>query len=304
MDWFTLRVGWLGDAYKPDRRAIGLFRILYGIALLAFPVHMQWTVDVPRAFFDPGPGLPGLVPIPPSATYVLILQVLHVVTAVWLVVGWRTRVATGAVVAVGLLEYSLVYSFGKIDHSILFQLVPVVMVAAGWGASFSLDARRGRRAEPSGLPLVSWSVIIAFAFATAALAKAAAGWWSPNHYGARSYAVDDLLFGSTTGPLLGEAVNHLSPLFWKLIDLGTLFAEGWLVIAIISPRLFRAGLVMVLGFHVSVYLVLGIDFSSYAFVYLPFFLATPRTWFAPSVGWADWKHRFGRADEVTRSVGT
>ena len=259
------------------------------MCLIVFPVHLTWTLDVPREFYDPGRGLPSLIQISPSTTYVAILTMLHYLTAIWLLVGWRTRSASLAVVLVGLLEYSLVYSFGKVDHTILFQLVPVVMAFAGWGAAFSVDARRQLHRAISGLPIVAWSVLLAFAFATAALAKAAAGWWSPNHYGARSYAVDDHLFGSTTGLLGGAAVDHLPSVLWKLVDLGTLFAEGWLVVAIVSPVLMRLAVVILVCFHISVYFILGIDFSSYLFVYLPFFLAAPRLWIRPMVRWSEWK---------------
>lgn len=290
LQWLVLRFGWLAAAYRPNPTALGVARIAFALWLIAFPVQLAWTLDLPDDFFEPGPGLPALIGIRPSETYLTVLSVLHYLTAVWLLLGWRTRTASIAVVLLGLFEYSTAYSFGKVDHSILFQLLPLVLALSGWGSTLSLDSRgRGRSDSTSGLPLVVWSVVLAFAFATAAAAKAAAGWWSPNHYGSRSYAVDDLLFGSTTGALVTQSVDRVPDLLWKLIDLGTLFAEGWLLLAIFSPVLVRVALVVLVCFHISVYLVLGIDFSSYLFVYIPFFLVPPREWLLPTARWREWK---------------
>jgi hypothetical protein len=74
--------------------------------------------------------------------------------------------------------------------------------------------------------------------------------------------------------------------FWKFMDYATMFAEGWLVVAVLFPVLFRLGIVMLLAFHVGVYLSLGIDFSQYFLLYAVFF--------SPVVVWVAGRVRGGR----------
>src|SRR5262249_39767071 len=137
-----------------------------------------------------------------------------------------------------------------------------------------------RPKSTSGYPLVLWSIVIAFAFATAAASKVISGWWSPAHFGAWSYVADGYLWGDQRGVLAGFVIHHSNPLLWKFVDWATLFAEGWLFIAVLSPALFRFGLLTLSVFHLSVFLMLDINFGLYLFVYAPFFLVRPTNWFS------------------------
>jgi hypothetical protein len=263
---------------------LGVFRILFACSILVKPAHYNWAANVPDEFYNPGPGLQLIYGGVPPEWYVDGIQLLQFLTAAWLVIGWRTTAASVVVVAVHILGASAVYSFGKVDHSILYDLLPLFMAAAGWGARVSIDSRNRPRST-SGYPLVLWSIVIAFGYATAASAKFISGWWSPAHFGAWSYVADGYLWGERKGVLAGFALDHLNPVLWKLVDWSTLFAEGWLFIAVLSPALFRLGLLILPIFHLSVFLMLDIEFGLYLFVYAPFFLIAPSLWFARPAFW-------------------
>jgi hypothetical protein len=280
-------LAWLSMSYTPNATAFGVFRILFAFSLLIKPIHYNWVANVPDEFYNPGPGLQLIYGGVPSEWYVEGLQSLHFLTAAWLLIGWRTTAASIAVVAVHILGNAAVYSFSKVDHSILYDLLPLFMAAAGWGAKVSIDSRNRPRAT-SGYPLVLWSIIIAFAFATAAASKFISGWWSMAHFGAWSYVAEGYLWSEQKGVLAGFALDHSNPLLWKLVDWATLFAEGWLFIAILSPALFRIGLLILPVFHLSVFLTLNINFGPYLFVYAPFFLTAPSLWWARSAFWPDY----------------
>lgn len=272
LSWLERRIDLLSGAYRPSTRALGYFRIAYALAMLAYGPTFAWALHAPAEFFNPGPGLQRLFSSAPPEGYVATLIVLFYVSAVWLLVGWRTTAASVSATVVSVLGGAVAYSFSKVDHTILFELVPVVMACSGWGSAVSLDGRR-RSPKTSGYPLFLWSMVIAFAFATAAAAKALGGWWRPDHYGSWNFVAADYLSGEQPGVLAGFVLHHQPAFFWKLIDWGTLFAEGWLVLAFLSPVLFRIGLVLLSIFHSGVFLMLDIRFDSFAFVYAPFFLA-------------------------------
>ncbi len=74
-----------------------------------------------------------------------------------------------------------------------------------------------------------------------------------------------------SGPLSQFFATIDAHWFWKSLDLATVFAEGWLFLALLSPVLFRFGVGLLITLHVGVYLMLHIEFDSYILVYLPFF---------------------------------
>jgi hypothetical protein len=300
IDKLSDRVAYLSASYEPNVKAAGVFRILYAAVVVLQPVNYLWVNDVPGEFLHQGPGLQLIYTDIPPVWVVTLLQVLQLVTALWLALGWRTMAASISLFVVALLGSALTFSFSKVDHTLLYQTVPVVMAAAGWGRAFSLDARRTSARATSGYPLVVFSMLITFSMATAAAAKAAAGWWDPGRYGARAYVATDYLTSDKPGVLAGFALHHVTPWMWKLIDWGTLFAEGWLIVAMFSPTLFRLGATLLPIFHLSVYLTLDIGFETFVFVYGAFFLVPPSRWY-PLVNKGIARLRGGR-DPVVAAV--
>jgi hypothetical protein len=122
-----------------------------------------------------------------------------------------------------------------------------------------------------------YATLIAFAMFTAAAAKAASGWLAPGREATRFF-VEVTADNARSGVLADWLLRLDSDVLWKLLDYATLFAEGWLVVAVFIPTLFRVGLVILSLFHVGVWLFLGIDFHLHAFVYAGFFFVPKTYW--------------------------
>ncbi len=70
---------------------------------------------------------------------------------------------------------SLQFSFGKIDHNVLFVLVPLAMARSGWGNRYTL-ARASEVPNRSGPCLGVFAIVVGFAMFTAGFQKLTTGW--------------------------------------------------------------------------------------------------------------------------------
>lgn len=287
---FSDRVDKLAEAYRADPKALSILRILFALHVLAFPVDYEWVAKVPSAFFQPPPGPSALVQDPPSQAFLIGIEVLRAMLAISVLVGFRTKTTSIGLTVVMIFGSGFTHSFGKVDHFILFELLPAAMAFAGWGARYSIDARgasdfrrQSRKAPPaatSGFPMFLWALTVGFALVTAAVPKVLTGWLDPSRQATRGYLARDLADPVKVGPLAELAGGIDVGLLWKFLDYATIFAEGWVVLAVFVPWLFRLSIVLILGFHTGVYLVLGIDFAHYLLVYAAFFAFPLREWFS------------------------
>ncbi|MFE4080509.1 hypothetical protein [Paenarthrobacter sp. YIM B13468] len=259
------------ESYRAQPLYLGIIRILFALHVLIFPVNYTWTAEVPAALFQPRPGLFSWMTAAPDLWFMVALEVARAVLAAVVLLGFKTFPASIALTIVMVVGAGVTHSFGKLDHFILYELFPVFMAFAGWGAALSLDARRGRARDSQGFPMLLWAVTVAYALFTAALPKAVAGWLDPAKEASRGFIARDLAEGEKLGPMVDVVFAFDSHVFWKFMDYATILAEGWLIVAVLFPTLFRLGLVALLAFHMGVYLSLGIDFSQYVLLYLVFF---------------------------------
>ncbi|MFD6855988.1 hypothetical protein ACFWCF_01365 [Rhodococcus sp. NPDC060090] len=277
----------LCTAYRADATYLGFIRIAFALYVIFRPFDYSWTSDIPDAFYQPAPGPFSLISEPPAPGFVTAIEVTQIILAVILLVGFRTiEVSVGLSITL-ILGAGIANSFGKVDHFILFELLPIGMAAAGWGAALSVDSRlrknRGTNVgRTRGLPILLWGGTVAFALFTAALPKAVSGWLDPDRQATRGFVSRDIEDPSKVGPLTTQVFEIDWHWLWKLLDYATILVEGWLIVLIFFPILFRMGIAIILFFHLGVYLTLGIEFDSYIFVYLPFFSA-PLLWIANKV---------------------
>lgn len=275
---------WLIQAYTPAATPLGILRILFALVVLVIPRNVLWIAEVPAQFHFAPLGPFSLIPEPPSETVLIAFTVLRGVVAVWLLIGWRTLAASVAMTIMLLIGSGLAYSFSKVDHFILYDLTPLFLGFAGWGAALSLDGRRNR-GETRGYPMLLFAITLAVAMLTAAVPKAARGWLDPFREATRYFVAVDVHYGPDAG-MLGEWMTSTitSDFLWKALDYFTLFAEGWLVLALFVPTLFRLGLLLLVAFHVGVYLMLDISFALNLFVYAGFFCLSKST-LIPELDW-------------------
>jgi hypothetical protein len=261
----------ISDGYRPASRPMAVLRIAFALYVVVWPRNIEWIGEMTAVGFAPPAGPFALFAGPPSMRVIDALEIVRALVAVWVVIGWKTRIASGALSFILVVCSGLAYSYGKSDDLILYDLAPLMFGLAGWGSAWSVDAWRHKAAQPDGYAMFVYATLIAFGMFTAAVAKAATGWLVPARQATRFF-VTVTAHSPRSGPLADLVIQLESAVFWKALDYATLFAEGWLVVAVFIPTLFRIGLLIMSVFHLGVWLVLGIDFHLYLFVYVGFFL--------------------------------
>ncbi|MEZ3157319.1 hypothetical protein AB1K56_10375 [Microbacterium sp. BWR-S6Y] len=270
------------ESYKTDGRFLAVLRIAYGAWIIFLPVDILWIAGLPDDFLHPRPGLLGFISAIPPLDVLVAISVIRFALAVLLVLGIATIPVSILLTITIMTAAGLSYSFSKVDHFILFELVPVFLGFAGWGSRWSMDAmirrRRGRDArEVAGLPVLLFAFTIGWGMLSAAAPKIAGGWLDPARDATRGYLAKDIAADDKLGLLGPWMLTFDSQIFWKALDYATIAAEGLLFFLVLTPFLFRCWLALLSCFHIAVYLTLGISFVDYTLVYAVFF--------APAILW-------------------
>lgn len=262
---------WLHEAFPVDAAGLALLRIFVaGAILLLFVPQPGFLAGLPDSLVVGPPGPLRWLGGTPSAGALTALQVAFVVAAFAMLVGWRTPWASAAVGVLGMTLNGLTFTLGKIDHSFLIWLVPLVMAASGWGSRLSLDRRRGSGPVVSAVPTALLAVCLGLTFFTGMAPKLLSGWLEPSSQAVR-YQTFRYFFGDpTVAPLAEVAVSTTSPALWELLDWATIVLEGGFLVVLLFPVLFRLWLGLAATFHLGVYLVIGIPFVDNLLLYAVF----------------------------------
>ncbi|MDU0366398.1 hypothetical protein AB0O16_01140 [Microbacterium sp. NPDC089180] len=286
-------------SYQADGRFLAALRIAYGAWIIFLPVDITWIAGLPDDFVNPRPGLFGFIHSVPPIELLVAISVVRFVLAVLLVIGIATIPVSLFLTLTIMAAAGLSYSFSKVDHFILFELVPVFLGLAGWGSRWSLDAvirrRRGRTpAVTRGVPILLFAFTIGWGMLSAAAPKIAGGWLDPTRDATRGYLAKDIAADDKLGALGPWMLTFDNHLFWKALDYATIAAEGLLFFFVLTPLLFRCWLALLSCFHIAVFLTLGISFIDYTLVYAVFF--------APAVMWVVRRASIGRAVEPSQEL--
>ncbi|MDQ7039557.1 MAG: HTTM domain-containing protein [Rhodothermus sp.] len=270
--------GWLFDAFRPTARGLAAYRMAYALFVLLIldPGHSPYfnfhpLSELPDSFFLPPPGPMQLFTGFPPRGFFVGLHLLLDLSLVALLFGYRTRLASWLTGLLFLVGFGFLFSAGKINHVLLFVILPWVMSFANWGAAWSLDARQGRtRPVVEGWPLALLALLIGFAMFTAGFTKLLGGWLDPStqatrgHWLKQYYVVgrQDLLADLVTAPLPAG--------LWELMDWGTIVLEIGFLPAVFVPHLFRWFLGLMVLFHLGTALLFNITFVQNLIVYAAF----------------------------------
>ena len=256
--------------YDAPATGLPLFRIVLALLLLVlWAYNAEWVTRLPDSFLDPRPGPFLLMQSVPPVQVIHAIEVARVLALGALLVGWRTPTASVLVSLLTMTVYGITYSFGKIDHTILLAVTPMVLAPSGWGGRWSIDAWRGRRPPARGWPLALLAVTFGAAYANAGLAKAMGGWWHWDTQAAQGYVLR--LVRMKGDVPLGALMESLdAPVLWELVDVGTLAVEIGVLVCALRLRWFRSGLLALVALHVAIFLTMGIDFGRMAYVYAAF----------------------------------
>lgn len=243
------------------------FRIVFAVGSLLTLFDFTWWGGFPASMYLPPPGpfqlLPGFPPV--AVGYVIEIGVALALSCI--AFGYRTRFACWVATVLMVLGFGFTYSFGKIDHPILFVIAPAVLSFSGWGDELSIDKTRG--VKPHGFR--PWAVrllalLIGLAFLTAAIAKVRAGWLSPTTQAVRREVLTAYVDGNTGG-ILPWLVDLNAPVLWEAFDWLTVILELSIVVCVLSWRALRISLAVATIFHFGVYVLLTISFGFNVLVY-------------------------------------
>ena len=271
LDRAASTIDWVSDRYQPASKPFAVLRILFAIYVVIWPRDIDWISTMSAVAYSPPPGPFAALPGPAPQGAVVALEVSRLIFAVCVLIGWNTRTTSALLSVVLVICSGLAYSYGKVDHIILYDLAPLMLGLAGWGSAWSVDSCRRRSLQTNGYPIFLYGNMIAFGMLTAAVAKSATGWLDPKVQATRFF-VSEAALSSRSGPYADWFLRIDNIVFWKLLDYTTLLVEGGLVLTVFVPMAFRVGLLVMAMFHVGVWALLGIDFHQYLFVYAGFFL--------------------------------
>lgn len=302
--WLERLGGWVDQEYCVSTQGLALYRLAFAAHLLTLTLAeyvrvASWLGEQPQALFYPPLGPMVLAPGLPSTPVLWAMVAALTASALALLVGYRTRLAS-VCVSVCMISLDMsVYSLGKIDHGrVLLVLVPLILSASAWGDAWSVDARRAPRIdadeapsaarEASGWPMSLLALTVGFGMMSAGLPKLLGGWldWSTQASYAKTYS--NALQLGRDHLLASFAVSHPHRIIWELFDWMTVLFELGFLAAVSRRRAFGAFLIAAIGFHWGVLLTMNIPFPDQMIVYaafLPHGALARRPRVAAAAGW-------------------
>jgi hypothetical protein len=252
---------WLFEEYRVDQADLALFRKVYAVMTVAlyFPRAM-WASSVPLHFWDSPASLTSLLDGPPAYWVLVSLNGLLLCSCVALFFGLRTPAASLGVGLTLILLDNVHYSFGKIDHDILFPLTAICLAFSGWG---------GRAPQrPWGLAFLA--LCLGIAMFTAAWPKALAGWLSNKSLAVK--AITTKYQGLPHSVIGGDfSLAYTPDWLWELQDWAAVGLEAGFIFAALRLRWLRATMIVAMLFHATILITLGIPFGVNVIVYAAFF---------------------------------
>lgn len=263
---------WIFDSYRIGPYALALCRIFFAFHVLFFLFRpMSWIGTYPSIFYNPPPSLARIFTEFPPEWFFHALNFAAVLFFLGVMLGYRTRFSSIGLFAVLFTYATFAHSFGKIDHTILFTVFPLVMSFSNWGAAWSIDAAQGRSSGPvHAWPIALMATLLAFSMFTSGYYKLISDWLNPSTHATHSKVFSNV-YAWQKGDLLAPAATKFSSsLFWELMDWLTVIWEIGFMVVLFFPRAFRWFVGYAVFFHLGVLLLLNIDFSINLLVYTPF----------------------------------
>lgn len=273
-----------------------IFRILFALVLLT---ALDWDVsdslsNIPHEFLLPPLGPAQLVPIP-SATVLRGLNYFREALCLFLLIGFHTKLVSLLLTGLFILTKSWAYSLGKIDHDILYTLVPACLAFSRWGHAFSIDALRlsenqSGKKDQDAWPFALLAILVAFGMFTSGIQKASGGWLNTSNSATVGWVVyigKAWERSSLAYPYLPHLLS-LPPVALESLDWVTVWFELLFPLGLLHRGSFQIFCMLAVLFHFGTYLLFGIYFSHQVIVYGAFFawnrIASSSALFAQRLG--------------------
>lgn len=266
--WFRV-----SKSTQADVRSVCVYRIMAGLSLLTINYkNIAWIGNSPQAFFKPPLlSLAVLFKGFPSPVFFSAMEVLLIIAALFITVGIKTRISTFAYIIISVFTLNFKYSFGKIDHEIMSNVLLLCMSFSGWGRYLAIVPDKIKNTDSAEKSLSLLSVLLCFAFFSAGFEKAV-GWinFDVNSNGSgRWFYVGYYILERQY--LLAPFVAHMPFWIFKVMDfLAVPFELSPLFFLLSSKKAWRFWLLIACTFHIANTLVLNINFIGLAIIYLAF----------------------------------
>lgn len=235
-----------------------LARVVAGLFILVAGIpDVRWVSDMPPGMFTPPLGVMSLFTSLPDHTFTTALLWCTYLVAAVFISGFWPRVSAVALTLLLTLGFGLESSFGKINHTTPYLLLPIVMT---WGFH-------------SARTLSAFALVLGWMYFTAAVPKVLGGWLDPTTHASYGYAVETLRVHGTGGLLTAWSVMHVPHWAWEILDQTTILWEATFLYAAFSTKRTIVWMCFATFFHAGVWLVLGIPATGYIACYVAFYLA-------------------------------
>lgn len=252
---------------------LALYRIFYSVSVICVAPSIQWLSEYPNSMYQPPVGLFQIFDGFPSPTALTVLELFRTFALVLLAVGFWTKWSSIAVSIALLVTYGYTYTLGKIDHTILLVLTPLVLAWSGWGDRLSADAFRRRSkgvVRCAQWPLRLLALLVGLCFFEAAAIKILTGWLSVSNQAARGHFFENLAYSSDVSAIAAWIAQVTYTPAWELLDWLTVILEAGILLTVPWWRAFRIALSCATLFHLSVFILMDIRFASNLIVYAAF----------------------------------
>ena len=277
LDWTEAKLKLLWeraeDASYNDDKSLTILRILYGLFIIFFATpSYSWVGEVPQSLFvPPYLSVANFFDSFPDRTWLLAIDILLVICAIALLMGIKARYAGIIFSLFYIIGSSFAYSFGKIDHFILFPVFILGLSFTNWGAYNALipDKRVDDRLQRRILAVLA--VILCFAMLTAGAMKALL--WIDFDLGTGGFLswFYEGFFTFQRRELLAPFVMLVPSGAFELFDYFAVAFELLPVVALLAGRKWwQLWLFIASIFHLGNLLLLNIAFIEHSVIYLSF----------------------------------
>ena len=243
------------------------FRIILGILFLINGIDLSFLGELPNSLYRPHVlNFTNIFNAWPSTTFFNVLFCFRILLATAIVLGIKTRLSFIWIGVVMLVESGFTYSFGKIDHGILMNILPFVMAFTNSGCDKAVLPDKQLKSPDLSISILA--IFITFGFFTAGLEKAYhwvdfntstsgfLSWFYPSYY---SIGRDKLL---------APFVLHFPWWFTEILDYtAVLFELSGLVFLLLSRRAWIVFLFIASVFHLFNTLFLNIPFGLHILIF-------------------------------------
>ena len=262
----------LFKTYWTSNESLGIYRIIYALLiLLVYHVpQFRRLGDLPGVYFKPQPGVARLFSGFPSYEVLFVMDIVILISLICILIGYKTRWASityGLLVMIGI---ALVSSTGKTSHNgVLNWMIPVFLSGA-WGCAYSVDSLKSScHKKGSSWPIAFLALILGFGYFTAGIQKLYGGWLGIKTAHFHGLLMRHIYVKDEGGPLL-EFATTMPQFAAEIMDWTVVLFEIGFLVAIFWPVIFRGLTIIALAFHLSVLLIMGINFSVAWIFYLLF----------------------------------